>query len=693
MAFRVATSYFIVAWLLIQASDILLENFGAPGWIFRSLVISLVIGFPVALAIAWMVQSGLNRSRAAAGERGPAASVPGLALRIGALAAMAAVLVWLGWDKIRSGMVLVDSDRPPSIAVLPFSDMSPSGDQKFFAHGLSEEILNLLAGVPQLKVSGRTSSFSFEGRNVPIPDIGEALGVAHVLEGSVRKAGNKVRVTAQLIAAEDGFHVWSSNYDRELTDIFAIQDEIASAIASRLRLSLVDSQGKAVNPTSTSSIEAYELFLQARQLIQDRSVAGIERARELLDRALALDPDFAPALAESALAWLMLSDARITPGDIPLASAMSNARPLLDRALRHNPRLSSAHAVRGLLHILQRDFAQAEASLARALELNPSDSDALNWRAINLRNAGRLRDELEARRQLAEIDPLHLSNLFNLSLAHLLRGQMDKALDAARKLKRDFPSSPWGSLAEVEVLVASGELAQAQRIARRELADGNSMLVSASSGVSMSLGAFDQAMEITGAEFSTALIAKGREAAAVEKAREFAASAPGDSDSALGLLRVLSLAGRHQEVLDYYEMRWGGLEALRGYFEFGSMTAEMTPIAAAQSILGRETALESTLDYWRERLTAPREHGYGMPYFRFVESGFEALSGNREAAIALLGEAIDGGYRNARLEHEPEFHLLRSDPEFRGLIERNIRLINVEREKLDLPPLGQPADA
>jgi len=389
----------------------------------------------------------------------------------------------------------------------------------------------------------------------------------------------------------------------------------------------------------------------------------------------------------------MLSDARITPGDIPLASAMSNARPLLDRALRHNPRLSSAHAVRGLLHILQRDFAQAEASLARALELNPSDSDALNWRAINLRNAGRLRDELEARRQLAEIDPLHLSNLFNLSLAHLLRGQMDKALDAARKLKRDFPSSPWGSLAEVEVLVASGELAQAQRIARRELADGNSMLVSASSGVSMSLGAFDQAMEITGAEFGTALIAKGREAAAVEKAREFAASAPGDSDSALGLLRVLSLAGRHQEVLDYYEMRWGGLEALRGYFEFGSMTAEMTPIAAAQSILGRETALESTLDYWRERLTAPREHGYGMPYFRFVESGFEALSGNREAAIALLGEAIDGGYRNARLEHEPEFHLLRSDPEFRGLIERNIRLINVEREKLDLPPLGQPADA
>ena len=687
MAFRVATSYFIVAWLVIQASDILLENFGAPGWIFRALVVVLVVGFPITLSIAWMVESNAKRSRGATDATRQASSRLGLGLRIGAVAAMAAVLVWLGWDKIRAGVALVDPDRPPSIAVLPFSDMSPSGDQKFFAHGLSEEILNLLAGIRELKVSGRTSSFSFQGKDVPIPEIGEALGVAHVLEGSVRKSGNKVRVTAQLIATEDGFHVWSSNYDRELNDIFAIQDEIASAIASRLRLSLVDSRGEAVNPNSTTSIEAYELFLEARQLVQARSVEGLERAIELLDRALALDPDFAPALAESSLAWLMLSDARITPGDVPLASAMSNARPLLNRAIEQDPQLAAAHAVRGLLNILRRDFDQAESSLARALELNPSHSDALNWRAINLRNAGRLRDELAARRQLAEIDPLNLSNLFNLTMAHLLRGHMDRALEAADRLQRDFPASPWGDLAEVEVLVASGELAQAQRIAKKQLADGNSMLTSAASRVNMNLGEYAQAMEVTGSEFGTALMAMGREQKAVDLARESAASAPDDGDSALTLIRVLSLAGRHEEVLKYYDSRWGGLEALRAYFEFSSMTAEMTPIAAAQSILGLDSALESTLEHWRERLEAPREHGYGMPYFRFVESGFEALSGNRDKAVALLGEAIEDGYRNAQLQLEPEFHMLGDDPEFRQLVERNFKLINAEREKLDLPPL------
>jgi len=687
VAFRVATSYFIVAWLLIQAGDILLQNFGAPGWIFRAMVVVLILGFPITLAIVWVFESNAKNSRHAESVARSRVNRLGLGLRIGAVVAMAAVLIWLGWDKIRSGLALVEPSRPPSIAVLPFSDLSAAGDQEFFAHGLSEEILNLLAGIPELKVSGRTSSFSFKDREVPIPEIGDALDVAHVLEGSVRKSGNKVRVTAQLIASKDGFHLWSRNYDRELSDIFVIQDEIAGAIASKLRLSLVDAEGETVNPNSTASIEAYEHFLEARQLVQGRSVKGLRRALELLDRALELDPQFAPALAQSALAWLMLSDARITPGNEPVASAISAARPLLDDAFDLNPRLASAHAVRGLLNILQRDFSQAEKSLARALELNPSHSDALNWRAINLRNAGRLRDELAARQQLAEIDPLHLSNMFNLAMAYLLRGQSELALDAAHSLQRDFPGSPWGDLAEVEALVGSGELARAQRIARTKLADGNSMLVSAASGLNMTLGEFGRAMKVTGSEFATALAALGRVEEAIDTARDFAASAPDDSTATLSLLRVLSLAGRHEEVLKYYEMRWGGLEALQGYFEFGNMTSELTPIAAAQSILDRDSALEATLEHWRKRLEAPREHGYGMPYFRFVESGFEALSGNHDKAISLLDEAIEGGHLNAQLNCEPEFHMLREKSEFQTLIERNFRLINIERAKLDLSPI------
>lgn len=680
--FKVGASYFVVAWLLIQVADILLENFAAPGWIFRTLVLLLAAGFPVALLVAWS-QEFRHRRRASA-----VAASPTLTSRIFnilsvvTVAAMAGVLGWLAWGTVELEPDAGNAPRAASIAVLPFSDMSAEGDQKYFAHGLSEEILNLLAGIRELKVSGRTSSFSFEDKDVPIPEIGDALGVAHVLEGSVRKSGDRVRITAQLIDTEDGFHVWSKNFDRRLTDIFVIQDEIAGAIASALRLSLIGDDRDPVGPESTDSIETYDRFLEARQLIQDRSVAGLERARELLDEALARDSEFAPALAQQALAWLMLSDARTTPGDEPFATAVARAETLLERALKINPELASAYAVRGLMLTLQRNFDAADRALVRALEVNPSHSDALNWRAINLRNAGRLRDELEVRRQLLEIDPLHLSNLFNLSVAHLLRGQTDQALEVARRLKRDFPGSPWGDLAEVEALMGSGRLARAQELAREKLADGNSILVSSASSVNMRLGCFEAAIEVAGSPFGLALAGQERFEEAIAAARDSAAANPGDSNSSLSLLRVLSLAGRHESLLEYYDQRWGSLDALQAYFGFEDMTAEVAPIATAQARLGQTEALEQTLAHWRARLADPREQGYALPYFHFIEAGFQTLSGNRESALALLEQSIEGGYLNPMLGIEPEFHELREDPEFQRLTARNLELINAEREKL-----------
>ena len=672
----------MIAWLLIQVADVLLENFSAPAWIFRTLVLLLAAGFPATLLIAWTLEYR-HRRLAGAPEASPSITSRIVnILSVATVAAMAVVLGWLAWSTVGLESDAGDPPRPASIAVLPFSDMSAEGDQKYFAHGLSEEILNLLAGIGELKVSGRTSSFSFEDKDVSIPEIGAALGVAHVLEGSVRKSGDRVRITAQLIAADDGFHVWSKNFDRQLTDIFAIQDEIAGDITSALRLSLVGGGRDSIDANSTDSIEAYELFLEARQLIQGRSVAGLERARELLETALERDPEFAPALAQQALAWLMLSDARTTPGNEPFATAVARAEALLERALKINPELASGHAVRGLMLTLQRDFDEADQALVRALELNPSHSDALNWRAINLRNAGRLRDELEARQQLLEIDPLHLSNLFNLSVAHLLRGQTERALNVARRLKGDFPNSPWGDLAEVEALMGSGRLARAQELAREKLAGGNSMLVSSASNVNMRLGCFDAAIEVAGSPFALALAGQERFEEAVAAARDSAAASPGDSNAVLSLLRVLSLAGRHEAVLEYFEQRWGSLDALQTYFGFGDMTAEVTPIAAAQSSLGQTEALEQDPGHWGARLADPRKQGYALPYFRFIEAGFEALAGNRERGLALLEQSIEGGYLNPLLEIEPKFHKLREDPEFQRLVARNLELIDAEREKL-----------
>ena len=681
--FRVAAGYFVSAWLLIQVSDILLENFAAPDWVFRALVLVLVAGFPLALIGAWL----LDVARKAARPEEKSIGRAGFFLRLALVVLMSVGLAWFGRDALRSGIELVNPERAPSIAVLPFSDMSAEGDQRFFAHGLSEEILNLLAGIRELKVSGRTSSFSFEGKDASIPEIGQALGVAHVLEGSVRKSGDQVRVTAQLIDTQDGFHVWSRTYERELTELFAIQDEIADAIASQLRISLMDQAPGRLDPNTTSSIEAYEAFLEARQLIQARSVAGIERAREMLQRSIDLDPGFAPAMAQSALAWLMLSEARTTPGSEPLATAISRAESLLERALEIDPSLASAYAVQGLLLTIERDFDRADRSLARALEINPSHSDALNWRAINLRNAGRLRAELGVRRELLEIDPLNLSNLFNLSLAHLLRGQTGQSIDVARRLKRDFPDAPWGELAEAEALAGSGRLAAAQRLASSNAAGSSGFLASTASGIEQRLGRFERAMEVIDSPFATALVGLRRNDEAVALAREVAAAAPGDSASMLNLLNVLSLAGRHAAVLEYFEARWGSLEALEDYFGFEDMTAEVSTIAAAQSILGRSEALRVSLERWGRRLSYLREQGYALAFFRYIEASYRALAGDRERALELLERSIEGGYLNPFLDRAAEFHALADDPEFQRLLELNYERINEERAKLDVEPM------
>lgn len=687
LAFRVAAGYFVIAWLMIQAGDILLGNFGAPGWVFKTLVLVIALGFPVTLLFAWLL--GERANRAASGPEGASAGRTKAALSIVsmvAVTAMALALIWMVWDKFRADQGLRDA----SVAVLPFADMSSEGDQAYFADGLSEEILNLLAGIRELKVSGRTSSFAFKGKDASITEIGRQLGVAHVLEGSVRKAGDQVRVTAQLIEAGEGFHLWSETYDRRLDDIFAIQDDIAAAIADQLALTLVDSDGRAVSADSTESMEAYDLYLEARTLVQGRSVEGTERARELLDTALELDPDFAPALAESALATLMLSDARITPGDRPLASAVSEAESLLERALTIAPRLAEAHAISGLMHILERDVDAAESALSRALERNPSQSDALNWRAINLRSAGRLRDELRARRRLAEIDPLNVSNRFNLVIAHVLTGDETNAFEAVEEMREDFPDSPWSDLAELEAMEAFGRLARADRLARRALDSGNTYIRSTASGLKFTLGSYRESIELTGSEYDAALLALGRVDEAVAAARERAATSPRDPDAAHGVLHILSLAGRHEKVLDYYQQRWGGPGALEREFGFDDMSAEVMPVAAAQYHLGRDEALAETLAHWRERLVTPLEQGFDMPYFRLIRAGLEALDGRHDRAVELLELAIDGGYRDPQLLDRPALAGLHDDDGFRAVAARNFRLINAEREALDLAPLPHP---
>jgi len=290
-----------------------------------------------------------------------------------------------------------------SIAVLPFVNMSSDKEQEYFSDGITEEILNSLGQVKELKVAGRTSSFAFKGQNVDLREIGNTLGVEHILEGSVRKSGTTIRITAQLNQVKDGFHLWSATYDRELTDVFAIQDEIASEILSELKLQF--DLKRLDHVAGTTNVEAYEAYLRGRQEIRKRTKASLETALGQLQIATAKDPNYALAWAAQGLATDLLGTNHY--GSLLQDEATVRSRALLERALFLDPDLPEAHAALAGLYRNEYQHREAFASLNRALASNPSYAVALIWRADVLQAMGRNREADRDVEKAYELDPLH----------------------------------------------------------------------------------------------------------------------------------------------------------------------------------------------------------------------------------------------------------------------------------------------
>ncbi|HKX55205.1 MAG TPA: hypothetical protein VJN01_03855, partial [Xanthomonadales bacterium] len=307
------------------------------------------------------------------------------------------------------------ADSQNSVAVLPFINMSADPDNEYFSEGVAEEILNVLAGVPELKVTARTSSFSYKGSEATIAEIARELGVNHVLEGSVRKAGDRVRVTAQLIEAGNDFHLWSETYDRKLDDIFAIQDEIAQSIAAALKVHLLPAVEQP-NYTGTTNLDAYELFLQGVNQWHLRSGESLEQALTLFQQAVELDPKFARAYAYLALTWGVLPDY----SDRPLAVAQQATREAAETALALDA--NSIEAATALVQPLLADSPAAlQALVARGRELiarDPGFATTHQWHGTNLLNAGFVEEARASYRAALDIDPL--SRIVQQNLATLL---------------------------------------------------------------------------------------------------------------------------------------------------------------------------------------------------------------------------------------------------------------------------------
>ncbi|MFB3083472.1 MAG: adenylyl cyclase, partial [Gammaproteobacteria bacterium] len=441
---KVAIAYAVAAWLLIEFSATTFPMLRLPEWTATFVTVLVIIGFPLALIFAWayeLTPEGLKREHEV--DRSESIThITGRKLDFIIMAVMALALGYFAYDKFllqpESGEVFAETSR--SIAVLPFVNMSDDASNEYFSDGISEEILNALAKVKDLKVAGRTSSFAFKGRNEDLKTIGEALGVSHILEGSVRKAGVQVRITAQLVKADDGFHLWSDTYDRELTDIFAIQDEIAAEILIQLKARLLDEERQLLVSQRTDP-EVYDLYLLAKQRVYRRNRLTIESAVELLDQAIAKDPDYAPAYAQRGIATMLLSDRDY--GIIPDAEANVQGKRYIDAALELDADLAEAWAGLGLYYVKRPSgHEQAIEALTKALSINPNLINASNWLHIALIESGDVRTALQILENMTQRDPLYGPGFSNAVGAFDDFGQEDKAQALIDRFRTYDPNDP-----------------------------------------------------------------------------------------------------------------------------------------------------------------------------------------------------------------------------------------------------------
>jgi TolB-like protein/Tfp pilus assembly protein PilF len=463
---RVAVLYIVSAWLILQVAETLFGLLAVPEWAGKLAFALLLLGFPLVLLFSWVFeltpeglkrQHEVDRSQSITVETGRKLNVA-----IGALAVIAIGAVVFDRLVPRDGPSVRASAGVPadqSIAVLPFVDMSAERDQEYFADGISEELLNLLTKIPSMKVIGRTSSFQFKGKSEDLRVIGQKLNVAHILEGSVRKSGDTIRLTAQLIRADDGTHLWSETYDRKLDDVFAVQDEIAGEVVKALQVKLL---GDAPSTASrTDDPEAHSLYLQGRFFASRRGPGDAKRALEYFERAVERDPQFGAA-------WVGLSKSAFAVGnseetdEAAIAASAERARAAALKAIEVEPKLADGYASLAYLEMtFDWDWEAAARHLAQAETLDAKSGDVMLTKSTYALNAGDIDTALAVYYELTVREPLSSSIFHNYALALRSQNRLEQAERAARRSLELTPDSLGGfaNLAGIQMLQGNAEAA------------------------------------------------------------------------------------------------------------------------------------------------------------------------------------------------------------------------------------------
>jgi TolB-like protein/Tfp pilus assembly protein PilF len=459
--YKVAVAYAVVGWLLVQVATQVFPFFEIPNWAVRLVVLAIAIGFPIALVIAWAFEAtpeGIKRTEVA--DAMPAATRQKKHAWIYIVvvgAAISVALFFLGRYTAANKTAISSIDIPEkSIAVLPFVDLSQAKDQEYFCDGISEEILDALAKIGGLRVVARTSSFSFKGKNADVAEIGQKLNVQNVLEGSLRREGNRIRVTAQLVNARNGFHVWSDTFERELQGVFAVQDEITHAIVDALKVKL------AVAPVQRSrpNPQAYDDYLRGLYLSNKSDEESLRQSLTWFERALEKDADLARAWTGIAKAWLWLADAYVKP-----LEAYPKVKDAAVKALAMDEQEAEAHCYLGeTKRILDRNLPGEEAELKRALEIDANSATAYLFLALLKSAQGDLDEGVKNIERAEKLDPYSPTIISFAVGIYGAVGRFDDAIAAGKRMLQLDPSYIYFEPALAEAYRAKGDWSAAATI-------------------------------------------------------------------------------------------------------------------------------------------------------------------------------------------------------------------------------------
>jgi TolB-like protein/Tfp pilus assembly protein PilF len=449
--YRVALGYTVVAWLVVQISATVMPAYHAPEWILPVFITAVALGFPVALVLAWAfeVKGGVI-------EKTPESTVATLSAankrRVWLLAALGLVIsaialggysLWHPWRKAATvsqpPSAAIPAVREKSIAVLPFENLSRNPDNAYFAEGIKEEVLARLSKVADLKVISIRSTPQLKSSLTELSQIAQKLGVATFLEGSVQRSANEVRVTVQLVKADTDAHLWADTFDRKLTDIFAVESEIAKAVADTLKAKLTGSEERAISVKPTANLEAHQFYLKGRYYWNRRTGGMLKKALEQFEQAVEKDPTYALAYAGLADCYALQEQYAGTPS----SETLPKARAAVLRALQIDDSLGEAHTSLGYINALSWQFREAEKEFKRGIELNPNYATAHHWYGLPcLSMLGRLDEAMAEIKRAQQLDPLSPIISTNDGSLYILTGDLNTAVEKLTKVIELDPSFP-----------------------------------------------------------------------------------------------------------------------------------------------------------------------------------------------------------------------------------------------------------